>query len=324
MKKNRGYLIFASISVVTFALLFLLFIPDSSNTSMKVTIEIEKGESVAEISVKLKNEGVIKNKDLFTMLAKVGGIEKKLKSGKYLLSKNMNEYDALIKIYKGKVLLKRLIVPEGFTIYQIAGRIRSLTGIDSLEFLKACRDREMLKRYGIRGKNCEGFLFPETYFLSDNMNAYEIIEMMLDRFNDEYPDSVFKPNKYLFDRYDYVILASMIEKEAMADYEKPVIAGVYYNRIGKGMLLQCCATVFYAQGRVGGKLLYRDLEFESPYNTYKHIGLPPGPISNPGESSIDAVLNPVKTDYMFYVSNGDGTHTFSKTYNQHIKAQKER
>lgn len=324
MRKSRGLALFSVLAVTVFALMFIFISPMKGSRKIQSTIEIERGESVSDIASKLEKEGIIDNGKLFIMLAKISGIEKKLKSGKYLLSMNMNEYDALMKIYRGKVLLKRLVIPEGFTMYQIAGRVSSITGADSTLFIAACRDRNLLIKHGISGKNCEGYLFPETYFIADDMKPEEIADMMITRFESEFPDSVFYRNRSSFTRTEYVILASMIEKEAMVDYEKPLIAGVYYNRLAKGMLLQCCATVFYAQGRIGGKLLYKDLEFVSPYNTYRHEGLPPGPISNPGRASILAALYPEKTDFMFYVSNGDGTHTFSKTYRQHINAQHSR
>lgn len=288
-----------------------------------IKIHIEKGMNLNDIQKMLVDSGIIKKPQLFKFFVKIYNADKKLKSGTYLLTENLNEFDAFYKIYKGKVLQKKIIIPEGFTLKQIYRRLKENFNIDSLEFFKIVSDKKILKRYNIPKENCEGFLMPETYFFTDDMKPEEIVMKMLSQFTQSYPESIFKSNELNFTRYEYIILASLIEKEAKLDSEKYLISGVYYNRLKKGINLQCCATVFYALGRESGKLSYKDLEVNSPYNTYKHSGLPPTPICSPGPVSIDAALNPVKHDYLFYVSNGDGTHTFTKNYRDHLKVQRE-
>lgn len=329
MKKIRFNVLGIFIIILTAVFILILLdrnIPDTiafnHTNENRVFFDVKKGMTFNQIAKSLADSGIINDIGFFKLLSKIRNIDGKLQAGKYDLQKNMNEYDVLMKIYRGKVLLKKLVIPEGLTMKQIASRIKQIADIDSVKFLNGCSDKNLLSEYKIRGKNCEGFLYPETYYISDDMDEILIIRMMLENFNLNFPDSLFCENSFGFDKYRYIIMASIIEKEAKLNEEKALIAGVYYNRLKKGMLLQCCATVFYALGKTGGILTYKDLEFSSPYNTYKNFGLPPGPISNPGKSSVESVLNPAKNLFLFYVSNGDGTHTFSKTYKEHINAQK--
>lgn len=324
-KKNNGFKYFLIVLFVVFVLIFIdqrvtnVFI---SAQREKVVINIKKGESLSTIAEMLEDSGVIENRDVFKFFAKISRIEGKLQAGRYELYKNSNEYQVLDKIHKGRVILKPVTIPEGLTYKQIASKIKKSADIDSALFVRLCENAEILKEYKIPAKNAEGFLFPETYYISDETDEEDIVRMMLDKFSERLPDSMFASNDFKFSKYQYIILASMIEKEAKLKEEKPLIAGVYYNRLKKGMLLQCCATVFYSLNKVGGKLTYRDLEFSSPYNTYKNPGLPPSPICSPSISSVMSVLKPVQSNFLFYVSNGDGTHTFTVNYKEHINAQK--
>lgn len=312
-----------------FVILIILTITTLPNvlTSIRGTeeilFEVSGGETLSSIAERLALSDVIDQPDIFILLAKMLDIDRKIKSGRYLLTKNTSEYTVLMKMYRGEVLLERITVPEGFNMYQIAGRVQSIFGIDSLDFLKTCRSRALLREFNIEGDNCEGFLFPDTYLIARGKSGNDIVRIMLERFEEEYPDTLFKDNQFGFSRYRYITLASMIEKEAVLEREKPIIAGVYYNRLERGMLLQCCATVLYALGEPGRVTTYEDLKVESPYNTYKHPGLPPGPICSPGRKSVKAVLNPQDNDYLYYVSKGDGSHIFSETYREHIEVQRD-
>ena len=169
-------------------------------------------------------------------------------------------------------------------------------------------------------KNKEGYLFPNTYFLLPQMSESEVIDIMNEEFNKfwtkERQERLQQINKPL---RDIIILASIVEKEAVADSERPIIAGVFLNRLSKGMRLESCSTVLYAMGINKERLSFEDLKFDSPYNTYKYKGLPPGPICNPGAKAIDAVLYPQVTDSLYFVSKGNGTHYFSSTFEQHVK-----
>lgn len=313
-----------------FVILLILIISTLPNvlTSIRGTeethFEVKSGESLSSIAERLARRDIIEQPDIFILLAKMLDIDRKIKSGRYLLTKNTNEYTVLMKMYRGEVLLERITVPEGFNMYQIAGRVQSVFSIDSLDFLRTCRSKALLREFRIEGDNCEGFLFPDTYFIARGKSSHDIVRVMLERFEEEYPDTLFKDNEFNFSRYKYITLASIIEKEAVLESEKPVIAGVYYNRLERGMLLQCCATVLYALGEPGRVTTYEDLKVESPYNTYRHPGLPPGPICSPGRKSVKAALNPQENDYLYYVSKGDGSHIFSETYREHIEVQRKK
>ena len=323
--KNSRLIYFLILLFIVFTLIFIdknIFNVFTASKSEDVIVYIKKGENLSFIAQMLEDSGIIKSKEVFKFLAKVSGIEGKLQAGRYQLEKNMNEFQALDKIHKGRVILKQIVIPEGLTYKQIASKIKKTTDIDSLRFVKLCENKQILKEYNIPSRSVEGFLFPETYYISDETDEEEIVRMMLDKFKENLPDEIFCENELKFSKFEYVILASIIEKEAKVDSERGLIASVYYNRLKRGMFLQCCATVFYALNKVGGKLTYGDLEFSSPYNTYKNVGLPPTPICSPSISSVESVLKPAKTNYLFYVSNGDGTHTFTKNYKEHIKAQK--
>jgi len=208
----------------------------------------------------------------------------------------------------------KLTIPEGFTARQI-GQLIEEKGLG--------RRKRFLKIVEQRG--VEGYLFPETYFVEYDISEEEIIDTMVDQFNKLFTKEMEEQGKkFNFTKRDTVILASIIEKEAARDEERPLISGVFHNRLRKRWYLESCATVQYALGEHKEKLTYEDLKVDSPYNTYDHFGLPPGPICNPGLGSIKAALYPAETDLMFFVAEGEGTHGFSKYYGKHLEVQKQK
>jgi UPF0755 protein len=177
----------------------------------------------------------------------------------------------------------------------------------------------MLERYSIPFSSVEGFLFPDTYVVAKGLSAEQIVSIMIDRFFEELRNLDFEG--YSDEKLgQVVIIASLVEREAKIDSERPLIAAVFYNRLAKGKRLESCATVQYILGKTKERLLFSDLQVDSPYNTYLHSGLPPGPISNPGAKSIQAALFPADVDYLFFVSKRDGSHYFSTTYREHLEA----
>jgi len=177
----------------------------------------------------------------------------------------------------------------------------------------------------VEEKKLEGYLFPETYFVNYDISEEQIIEIMVDQFNKVFTKELEERGKeFNFARRDVIILASIIEKEAAKEEERPLISAVFHNRLKKRWYLESCATVQYALGKHKNRLTYKDLKVDSPYNTYAHFGLPPGPICNPGFGSIEAALYPADSDLMFFVAEGEGTHRFSKYYQKHLKVQKEK
>lgn len=323
MKKSRQFRVEIA-SILILAILLTLIIAGKENSAKdRVTFVIKSGEALSVIAERLESEGIIHDSNFFVLLAKVLKIDNKIKSGEYQLSKGLYEYNALMKIYRGEVLLRKLVIPEGFCIKQIAQAVNNVLGIAEKDFIRECSSSYLLRKYSIPGNTCEGYLFPDTYLFTKGVNAETVVNAMLERFFSQFPKDSFRENNMGFSMKEYIVLASIIEKEAVVDNERPVIAGIFYNRLEKGMHLQSCATVLYAMGETGGRVItYTECEFDSPYNTYKYPGLPPMPICSPGRESIEASLNPDENDYLFYVAKGDGTHYFSRTYNEHLNIQK--
>lgn len=321
-KKRKNSLIFSLtlfIMLLSVALMTLPFIRKAP--ANEIVFTVHAGESIRSIADRLADEGVIEEAELFVMMSKMFKVDRKIKSGDYLLEEDSYEYSTLMKMYRGEVVLVRLTIPEGFNMYQIAGRINAVTGADSASFINVCRNRILLKEFGIHAASAEGYLYPDTYILSKGKSPQEIIRIMLSRFNALLPDTLFAGRYNDMTKHQYIILASMVEKEAVVSGEKKRIAGVYYNRLKKNMHLQCCATVLYALGKSSGIPTYEETQYDSPYNTYQNPGLPPGPICSPSIETVNAVLNPEQNDFLFYVSKGDGTHIFTKSYKEHLRVQ---
>ena len=291
--------------------------PPSVFESKKVYIK--ENLTAEEIAEKLKSENIIKNKIIFSLLAKYLDIEENLKSGIYEFNEKMNVKDVLIKLTEGGLPPHiKVTIPEGLKITEIA-EIFDKNGLCSKEeFLKEVNDVEKYKKYIFEdAESLEGFLFPDTYFFEEE-NLTKNIEMMLINFNQEF-DDVYKNYKGELKKYDILKLASIVEEEAQVQDERPIIAGVFINRLNLNMLLQADPTLKYILPDAGYILTTKELEIDSPYNSYKYPGLPPTPICNPGIESIKATINPKKTDYLYFVAKGDGTHLFAKTYDEHLR-----
>jgi UPF0755 protein len=290
-----------------FLLLILSYRP--AKTSLVI---IEQGMPAQEVAELLKNENLISSKNYFLLLLQLKGAHKKIKTGIYEISSRETTCQIINKLVSGKSKRIKLTVPEGFTARQI-GELIEQKGLGRKDkFLKIVEE-----------KGLEGYLFPDTYFFDYHAPEEEIINMMVDQFNKVFTEEMEEEGKkFKFTKRDVVILASIIEKEALKDEERPIISAVFHNRLKKRWYLESCATVQYALGEHKDKLTYKDLKVDSPYNTYTHFGLPPGPICNPGLASIKAALYPAETDLMFFVTKGEGTHRFSKYYQKHLEVQK--
>jgi UPF0755 protein len=208
--------------------------------------------------------------------------------------------------------LVKLTIPEGNNIKQTADIISKIINIDKKKFIEIANNKKL-----------EGYLMPETYFINKKTTEEQIIEIMYNEFNRKItPDIKKKIKNMKTNLNNVIIIASIIEKEAVLDEERKIISSVFYNRLKRGMKLQACSTVLYAIGSYKNKLSIEDTKFNSPYNTYIYSGLPPGPISNPGMKSINAAINPSNTDYLFFVSFDNNSHMFAKNYSDHIKNKK--
>ncbi len=291
------------------------------NEEKGISVIIKKGDDVVKVSYILKEKGVIDDRNTFILLSGITGIDKRIKPGRYIFSKNMRELEVLRILEKGSKYIK-VTIPEGSNMYEIAGIVQDKLGIDSLLFLSTVNQPEFLRKWHIKGGICEGYLFPETYYFSYGESAANVGDVMLQEFYKVW-DSLWSliDTPPPVDSYSVLIMASLVEAETNYDPEKPLIAGVYYNRLRKGWKLQCDPTVLYSIGEKR-KVYYKDLKIDSPYNTYKHRGLPPTPICSPGRTSIYAALKPDKTDYMYFVAN-KGKHIFAKTLKEHNRNIKE-
>ncbi|MGD9519834.1 MAG: endolytic transglycosylase MltG [Armatimonadota bacterium] len=295
--------------------------PTASKTQL---VKIDKGSSGWATICLLKREGIIRS-ELAAWLYAIGfGQLRRFKAGYYDLSPALSTCEILKTIADGKVAQRRVVVTPGLRLTQIADRVAA-SGLTSREdFLAAAIATNYVSEIDMplpEGRTLEGYLFPATYTFAFGTPAREIVRRMVQAFY----DSFYKPYaQEIVHRgsslHELVTMASLVEGEAARDSERPIIAGVLYNRLRKGMRLQCDATVQYALGRHKPRLFFRDLKVESPYNTYLHDGLPPGPIGSPGLASLLAALRPAKHDYLFYVAKGGGYHQFTRTYAEHQQA----
>lgn len=287
-----------------------------------VRLLFRRNWNAQQIGVLLVQNRVISNARLFALLARVSGRSRNLQPGRYTLPMGISEFRALQLIERGGERLVRVTIPEGFTLRQIARRMAAEDVCDSLAFITAARDTQLLRRLGIVRTSAEGYLFPDTYLLPVESPADEIVGLMYRRFRGVLAaltdTGTLTPQR----RHEVVTLASLIEAEAEQDSERPLIASVFLNRLKRRMPLQSCATVQYLLPQRKAVLTAADTRIESPYNTYLHPGLPPGPINNPGRSSLQAALQPAETDYLYFVAKGDGRHHFSATFAAHLAAQR--
>jgi UPF0755 protein len=299
--------------VISIFIIYQLYIPLDSKSSQIKVIEISKGMNAKGIAHLLKEEKLIKNGLAFRVLAKMKGIEDRLQAGEYELSSSLNLSRILSKIEKGEVLAHPFTIPEGYNIRQIARILEEKGLIEKERFIELTKDSKFISQLGIPAKSLEGYLFPETYRISKGMKEKEIIKLMVFQFNKAITQEDRKRAKELgFTFPEIIILASIIEKETSAPEERTLISAVFHNRLKAKRPLQSDPTVIYALGETfDGNLKKEHLRIDSPYNTYRYRGLPPGPIGNPGKKAIHAALYPADVDYLYFVSRNDGTHEFS-------------
>jgi UPF0755 protein len=284
------------------------------------SVMVEENESFRSIARKLRDGGVISNEYLFRVAAVIGGIDKNILPGRYDFKGDMSIYDVLSKIKRREIATILLSIPEGATVYKIGSILKTYLGIDSAEFVATAMDTAAgMAKYNAPG--LEGYLFPETYLFWFGMKIDRIIEMLVAEFQKRTAGILDSCPSANLSRREVLILASIIEAEALYEDEMPLISSVYHNRLRINMLLQADPTVNYAMGGVFRLLKYSDLKYPSPYNTYLHPGLPPGPINSPGLAAINAAINPARTDFLYFVADGKGRHIFSRTLEEHNRAK---
>lgn len=305
--------------------------PINADNPSNINIIIPASSTTIDIGDILYENNLIKHPLLFQYVIRIKDVRSRLKAGEYRLSTGMNLDEIIDNLVKGtrNYDTVKFTIPEGYEIRQMAERLEHEGIVNREVFLRLTSDKANFQdkfsflRELQKGQGLEGFLFPSTYEVYKDSTEEEIIEKMLSEFEKVYKSEV-KPNMDKFDLSfnEVITLASIIEREAKLDKERPIISAVFHNRINKGMKLQSCATVQFILGERKEVLSNADTRIESPFNTYINIGLPPSPISSPGKESLSASVNPADVDYLFFVRTGkDGSHTFTKTYAEHLSAK---
>lgn len=289
--------------------------------TIEQNVLIPPGQGLKATAADLHERGIIQNAFKFSVYARIKGYDKKIKAGEYRMKPSFSPREILEIMVSGKVQLYKITIPEGYSLAQIAGMMPAAGLGLAKDFLAAAHSGVLISELNIPADSFEGYLFPDTYHFPKGISPEKIIQTMVRRFQEVFTlawqGRVRELNMTV---HQVVTLASIIEKETGAPSERPVISSVFHNRLKKNMRLASDPTVIYGIKDFDGNLTRKDLTTKTPYNTYKIKGLPPGPIANPGAKAIEAALYPAETDYLFFVSKRDGTHYFSKTYQEHEKA----
>lgn len=309
-----------------FAILLLIFLytfytPNHYEGKSPIKFDIRRGETFDHIVDSLYSKKIIPSRRNFQIAAMLYGAEKKIKAARYYIPNDLSYLDLLDFFIDGKPeFIKEVKVRSGLTIKWMAWRLQHDAGIDSAKFVELCKNKYFVDSLGFKFNTLQGYLFPGDYYLYENSTAKETVDTMLNHFQKFWVDSLkLQASKLGYSIHQILTLASIVKGETDDVSEMPVIAAVYYNRLKLGMKLQADPTVQYLQPNGWKKLTYKDLQIDSPYNTYLYAGLPPGPINNPGKGAILAVLYPDNNKYLYFVADGTGGHKFAKTYYEHLK-----
>ncbi len=309
-----------------FSLYWLLFRPPSG-TSLTKVVTIKRGMNLKKISTIFEQEGIIRNRHFFIGLATLLGKKADIKAGEYEFHTRMLPLEVLDALVTGQVKRHLVTIAEGLTLSQIAQYLGDLNIVGKEAFLQTASSPALIATLGLShsdegGKisTLEGYLFPDTYYVKVNSSPVEVIGRMTGRFQTVFNDSLkARAKKIGMTENEVVILASIIECETAYDDERPFVSQVFHRRLKMGLPLAANPTIQYAIGQKR-RVLNEDLTIASPYNTYIHPGLPPGPVSNPGEKSLRAALYPADTSYLYFVADGKGGHVFSRTLSEHSRA----
>lgn len=330
---SRVFIVVVLLVVIAGAAAAWYISPVRAGAAEAIIVDVAPGASIHQVATDLASHGLIRGTLAFRVLARLKGGS--IKVGEYEMTAGMSASAILGKLVRGDVVTHPFTIPEGYTVRQIGDLLASKGFIDRARWDHLVYDgSSVFNDYtflpakastpgkgapsGFRVSRLEGFLFPDTYQYVQGMTEEQIIRMMLDQFRAEFtPEMEQLANASGKTVQQIVTLASIVEREAQVDAERPIIAGVFTNRLRIGMNLGSCATVNFLLERPRDILSLKDLEIDSPYNTYRNAGLPPGPIANPGLASLQAALAPASTDYLYFVSKFDGTHAFAKTLAEH-------
>lgn len=290
-----------------------------------VRVTVPEGSGMAAVADSLGSHGVIRWPAGFRLYARLRGVERSVKPGVYELRQGSSWGAALDKVVSGDVVQVRVAVPEGWTARQIAARIAAVTGTPVDSVLAILADTAAPREWSVPGPTLEGYLYPATYAFPAGTPPRRMVRAMVERYRSAWtPEMRARADSLGMSEREVVTLASIVEKEARVWTERDTIAAVYHNRLRIGMRLQADPTVQYALGAHQSRLLYSHIDdvADNPYNTYRHAGLPPGPIASPSRAAIEAALNPAEVDYLYFVARPNGTHVFTRTLAQHNAAKR--
>jgi len=299
------------------------FVIPANKENIQTIIEIPRGSALTQIADTLEAKNLITDREVFIFWTTYLGYEKRVKAGHFTIPNGLNEYQLVEFLTTAKENTIAIRLLEGWDLIQIAEAIGKKLEINSNEILKRCADSTYIAQFGLNVKSLEGYLLPDTYYFSKGENLDNVLKhLVFQTLNIFKPDSIKKQlDEMNFTQHQILTLASIVEGEALLDEERPIVASLYHNRLKKNMRLQADPTIQYIIEGPPRRLLNRDLKIDSPYNTYKYKGLPPGPINNPGKASILGTIFPDETSYIYMVAVGDGSHTFSRTLKEHNLAK---
>jgi UPF0755 protein len=323
MRKNAVFIAISLAAVVALYCYSQLMVPLAPIEEM-FEVEIEKGASFGSAVGKLDSAGLVKDHHLFTALGRMTGLDKRLIPGYYQFYGKLRPWDVFTMLKEGFVVEWQITVVEGDTLMDIKRKLAAEGTVDKEDFDRLATDGEFLGDFMVNAPSVEGYLFPDTYSISKGTSPEDVLGMMLRRLRAVYDEEMQKRAEEIgFSEREVLTLASIIEKEAILNSERPVISGVYHNRLRRGMPLQADPTAIYGIKPQSAGIFRRDIRRKTDYNTYFIKGLPPGPIASPGLKSIRAALYPAGVPYLYFVANFQGGHTFSVTMDEHRSAIEE-
>jgi UPF0755 protein len=283
-------------------------------------VSVPAGASFRAVAGQLQRAGMLRHPELLSAWARWYGLDRRVHSGEYRIDRPLSPLQILDLLQTPSRALHRVTIPEGYTARQIAA-VLEREGFGGRDLFRCVmRDPLLLAQLDLPATGVEGFMFPDTYAFSWSTEPHEIIRTMVTRFREQVEPLTARRIAAGMTEVEMVTLASVIEKETGRGDERPLISGVFHNRLRLSMPLQSDPTVFYGLNRLSGRLTRADLQSSSRYNTYAHVGLPPGPIANPGRAALEAAIVPVQTEALYFVSRNDGSHEFSETLPEHNRA----
>jgi len=323
MKKRDLYLVLGGSFLIIILYVSLQFFVPLKKETERFEVLIPKGMSFRAAVEMLYEKRLIRDRNLFILLGRITGLDRKLRYGYYQFIGSVSPFELFKKLLKGEIEEYEITIKEGSTIADIALILEEKGIIDRERFLNLARDKGLLKELSIDAPSLEGYLYPTTYKIPKGTDVVDIVRFMVNTTRRFLSPYVERAEEIGLTENQLLTLASIIEKEAKFDYERPLISAVYHNRMKKRMKLQADPTAVYDLKGTKKLVTRKDLLRNTEYNTYIHRGLPPGPIASPSLKSVIAALNPADVPYLYFVSNNDGTHNFSVSFEEHIKYRQE-